>query len=72
MTALRRALAELLPASPADALDRLAQGFAPQPLDKEQPLLRHGATEASMECHFEPSGALTHCDSDDPPAAPLR
>lgn len=28
-------------------------------------VLRHGATEARMECHFEPSGALTRCESDD-------
>lgn len=28
-------------------------------------VLRHGATQASMDCHFEPDGALTRCESDD-------
>ena len=28
-------------------------------------VLRHGPTEARMECHFEPSGALSRCESDD-------
>lgn len=28
-------------------------------------VLRHGSTQASMDCHFESSGALTRCESDD-------
>ena len=28
-------------------------------------VLQHGSARASMECHFEPGGALTRCESDD-------
>lgn len=64
-----QAHADHAPAVDPTALERLPapvhRYLAYTGADRAAPAASQGSTQASMDCHFESSGALTRCESDD-------